>query len=180
MELCDRSAKPGNHSFLLLDSYRSVNALAETVTGLFKTELIKRRGPWRSVEQVELATLEWVDWWNHRRLHTALVGVQRSVKPSTIKITSSRSWPQPHKPDFTEPSAIQQLLADHLRHHDPSFGHARLSPMSLLTRHRSGVTYVVNLNICANPGLTQGDCAGRPGGPMSPDGSGGLARAHAR
>jgi transposase InsO family protein len=44
------------------------------VNGLFKTELIKRRGPWRSVEQVELATLEWVDWWNHRRLHTALAG----------------------------------------------------------------------------------------------------------
>ena len=51
------------------------NALAETVNGLFKTELIKRRGPWRSVEQVELATLEWVDWWNHRRLHTALGGM---------------------------------------------------------------------------------------------------------
>ena len=50
------------------------NALAETVNGLFKTELIKRRGPWRSVEQVELATLEWVDWWNHRRLHSALSG----------------------------------------------------------------------------------------------------------
>jgi putative transposase len=50
------------------------NALAETVNGLFKTELIKRRGPWRSVEQVELATLEWVDWWNQRRLHTALGG----------------------------------------------------------------------------------------------------------
>ena len=48
------------------------NALAETVNGLFKTELIKRRGGWRSVEQVELATLEWVEWWNRRRLHTAL------------------------------------------------------------------------------------------------------------
>jgi putative transposase len=48
------------------------NALAETVNGLFKTELIKRRGGWRSVEQVELATLEWVEWWNQRRLHTAL------------------------------------------------------------------------------------------------------------
>jgi putative transposase len=51
------------------------NALAETVNGLFKTELIRRRGPWRSVEQVELATLEWVDWWNQRRLHTALGGM---------------------------------------------------------------------------------------------------------
>ena len=51
------------------------NALAETVNGLFKTELIKRRGPWRTVEQVELATLEWVDWWNQRRLHSALAGL---------------------------------------------------------------------------------------------------------
>jgi putative transposase len=44
------------------------NALAETVIGLFKTELIKPRGPWRTVEQVEIATLEYVDWFNHRRL----------------------------------------------------------------------------------------------------------------
>ena len=51
------------------------NALAETVNGLYKTELIRRRGPWRSLEQVELATAEWVDWWNHRRLHGAVGGV---------------------------------------------------------------------------------------------------------
>jgi putative transposase len=44
------------------------NALAETVMGLFKTEVIRRRGPWRSLEAVEFATLEWVDWFNHRRL----------------------------------------------------------------------------------------------------------------
>jgi transposase InsO family protein len=48
------------------DSYD--NALAETVIGLFKTEVIHRRGPWRSVEAVEFATLEWVDWYNNRRL----------------------------------------------------------------------------------------------------------------
>jgi transposase InsO family protein len=47
------------------DSYD--NALAETVNGLFKTEVIRRRGPWRSREAVEFATLEWVDWFNHRR-----------------------------------------------------------------------------------------------------------------
>jgi len=51
------------------DSYD--NALAETVMGLYKTELIRRRGPWRTAEQVELATAEWVDWWNRRRLHSA-------------------------------------------------------------------------------------------------------------
>lgn len=47
------------------------NALAESTIGLFKTELIKLRGPWRTVEQVEIATLEYVDWFNHRRLHSA-------------------------------------------------------------------------------------------------------------
>ena len=44
------------------------NALAETINGLYKAEVIHRRGPWRSFEAVELATLEWVDWFNNRRL----------------------------------------------------------------------------------------------------------------
>jgi transposase InsO family protein len=48
------------------DSYD--NALAETVIGLYKTEVINRRGPWRHVEAVEYATLAWVDWFNNRRL----------------------------------------------------------------------------------------------------------------
>jgi len=48
------------------DSYD--NALAETINGLYKAEVIHRRGPWRSFEPVEYATLEWVDWFNHRRL----------------------------------------------------------------------------------------------------------------
>jgi len=48
------------------------NALAEAVNGLYKTELIRQRGPWRTVEQVELATLEYVWWWNNQRLHGEL------------------------------------------------------------------------------------------------------------
>jgi putative transposase len=48
------------------DSYD--NALAETVIGLFKTEVVRRQGPWRSLEAVEFATLDWVGWFNHRRL----------------------------------------------------------------------------------------------------------------
>jgi transposase InsO family protein len=48
------------------DSYD--NALAESVIGLYKTEVIRRRGPWRHPEAVEFATLEWVDWFNNRRL----------------------------------------------------------------------------------------------------------------
>lgn len=47
------------------------NALAESVIGLFKTELIKPRGPWRNAAQVEIATLEYVDWFNNRRLYEA-------------------------------------------------------------------------------------------------------------
>src|SRR5438552_2042667 len=47
------------------------NALAETVNGLYKAELINPNGPWRSVEQVELATAFWVDFWNTRRRHYA-------------------------------------------------------------------------------------------------------------
>lgn len=47
------------------------NALAETTIGLYKTELINHQGPWKTIEEVELATLEWVDWYNHRRLHSA-------------------------------------------------------------------------------------------------------------
>jgi transposase InsO family protein len=48
------------------DSYD--NALAETMIGLYKTELIRRRGPWKHLDDVEYATLEWVDWFNHRRI----------------------------------------------------------------------------------------------------------------
>ncbi len=48
------------------DSYD--NAMAETVIGLYKTEVIRRRGPWRNLECVEFATLGWVDWFNNRRL----------------------------------------------------------------------------------------------------------------
>jgi len=48
------------------DSYD--NALAETINGLYKAEVIHRRGPWRNLEAVEFATLEWVDWFNNRRL----------------------------------------------------------------------------------------------------------------
>ena len=48
------------------DSYD--NALAETINGLYKTELIHKRGPWKTTESVELATLQWVHWYNHTRL----------------------------------------------------------------------------------------------------------------
>ena len=52
------------------DSYD--NALAESVNGLYKTELVRKQGPWRGLEDLEFATLKWVDWYNHRRLFSAL------------------------------------------------------------------------------------------------------------
>jgi putative transposase len=52
------------------DSYD--NALAEAVNGLYKARVIRKHGPWRSPEHVDLATADWVDWWNNRRLHSAI------------------------------------------------------------------------------------------------------------
>src|SRR5512134_3771576 len=52
------------------DSYD--NALAETIIGLFKAEVIRKNGPWRDLEEVEFATLTWVDWFNHRRLLSSI------------------------------------------------------------------------------------------------------------
>ena len=57
------------------DSYD--NALAETINGLYKAEVIHRRGPWRSFEAVEFATLEWVDWFNNRRLLEPIGNIPR-------------------------------------------------------------------------------------------------------
>jgi len=48
------------------------NALAETINGLYKAELIHRRAPWKTRQSLELATLEWVAWFNHQRLHSAI------------------------------------------------------------------------------------------------------------
>jgi putative transposase len=66
------------------DSYD--NALAESVIGLYKTELIEPRRPWRSVDQVELATAGWVGWWNRERLHSAC----DDVPPAEFEATYHR------------------------------------------------------------------------------------------
>jgi len=71
------------------DSYD--NALAESIIGLYKTEVIRRRGPWRHLEAVEFATLEWVHWFNHRRLlesigHVPPVELEASYYQSTIEL----------------------------------------------------------------------------------------------
>ncbi len=76
------------------------NAAAESLIGLFKTELIRRRGPWKGLDDVELAALEYVDWFNHRRLHSACANIPpvefeqqhyRSIAALTPKIPAQPS-----------------------------------------------------------------------------------------
>lgn len=64
------------------------NALAESINGLYKTELIKARGPWRTLDAVEIATAEWVDWFNHRRLYEYCGDIPQptSRPPTTLRI----------------------------------------------------------------------------------------------
>ena len=69
------------------------NALAETIIGLYKTELIRQRGPWRTIDDVEYATLKWVDWFNHRRLFQPIGDVPpQNLKWGTIAIRTSQPW----------------------------------------------------------------------------------------
>ncbi|GAA4264341.1 hypothetical protein GCM10022255_117090 [Dactylosporangium darangshiense] len=75
------------------------NALAESTIGLFKTELIKPRGPWRSCDQVEIATLEYVDWYNHRRLHSGAADLppadfETLHQPPELRLTEATSQPK--------------------------------------------------------------------------------------
>jgi transposase InsO family protein len=70
------------------DSYD--NALAETVNGLFKTEVIRRHGPWRTLEAVEFATLEWVDWFNNRRLWRDELDEKRDNLDERVVATAER------------------------------------------------------------------------------------------
>ena len=67
------------------DSYD--NALAESVIGLYKTELIRQKGPWRNLDQVNYATLEYVDWFNHRRLLEPIGDI-----PPTEKGPCAKTW----------------------------------------------------------------------------------------
>jgi len=71
------------------DSYD--NALAETINGLFKAEVIHRRGPWRSFDAVEYATLEWVDWFNNRRLLEPIGNIPPAEAKATFYAAPERS-----------------------------------------------------------------------------------------
>lgn len=78
------------------------NALAETILGLYKTELIWQRGPWRNLEGVEFATLKWVHWLNHRRLLEPIGNIRRrNLRTLTINPLPSRPWRPDSHPDVS-------------------------------------------------------------------------------
>lgn len=84
------------------DSYD--NALAKTINGLYKAEVIHRRGPWRSLEAVEFATLEWVDWFNNRRLLEPI----GNIPPAEAEANSTPRWrtrPWPRNTQANTPPA---------------------------------------------------------------------------
>jgi putative transposase len=94
--LAEAGARPSIGS--VGDSYD--NALAESIIGLFKTELIRRRGPWRGLDAVELATLEWVDWYNNRRLFEAL----GNIPPAEAEANHYRTTPSSENLQMAETS----------------------------------------------------------------------------
>ena len=85
--LAEAVAKPSIGS--VGDSYD--NAMAESIIGLFKTEVIRCQGPWRNRDAVEMATLEWVDWYNNRRLFEALGDIPPAEAESAYYATMTPS-----------------------------------------------------------------------------------------
>jgi putative transposase len=83
------------------DSYD--NALAETVIGLYKAELVRRHGPWRNLEHLELASLEWVDWYHRRRLHSWC----GNIAPAEFEA----NWAQATSPPDDTPRRCEQRHA---------------------------------------------------------------------
>ena len=72
------------------------NALAETIIGSFKTEVIRKKGPWKNLESVEFATLEWVDWFNNRRIFKTIGNIPpaelEQVYYNQEKVSSGMDW----------------------------------------------------------------------------------------
>ncbi len=123
------------------DSYD--NALAETINGLFKAEVIHRRGPWRSMEAVEFATLEWVDWFNNRRLLEPIGNIPPPrQKRATMPKPRRKPWPpNPTQMASGKPGAVQGSLAcaAHVRKSGAiaSMGRPSTSPITAATSPRS-------------------------------------------
>jgi hypothetical protein len=95
------------------DSYD--NALAETIIGLFKTEVIGRRGPWRSFDEVEYATLEWVDWFNHRRLLQSI----GDIPPAELEMAYYRQQEESAMPARLKLTGLRESRGDSPRKRNP-------------------------------------------------------------
>src|SRR5690606_36805407 len=85
------------------DSYD--NALAESINGLYKAEVIHRRGPWRNIESVEFATLEWVDWFNHRRLLEPI----GNIPPAEAEANFYAALEQPAMAAYLKPNSLRSF-----------------------------------------------------------------------
>ncbi len=98
------------------DSYD--NALAETINGLYKAEVIHRRGPWRSFEAVEFATLEWVDWFNNRRLMEPIGNIpRRKPRNATTPCWKNQLWRRDSNEMASgKPGAVQANVEDWLKY----------------------------------------------------------------
>ena len=106
------------------DSYD--NALAETINGLYKAEVIHRRGPWRNFEAVEFATLEWVDWFNNRRLLEPI----GNIPPAEAEQRYYAMLEQPAIAAWLEPNGLRQTRGgSHPRAFASLFG--RLMPLQV-------------------------------------------------
>ena len=92
------------------DSYD--NALAETINGLYKAEVIHRRGPWRTLEAVEYATLEWVDWFNNRRLLEPIGNIPPAEAEAAYY--AALEEPQHSQPDLNK-TASEEVGTVHTR-----------------------------------------------------------------
>jgi putative transposase len=106
-------------------SIRYTERLAETIIGLYKTELIPRRGPWKGLDQVEYATLEWVDWFNHRRLlEPSGTSHRPSSRPPTIEEGSQphRQTQEPRPPVNPERFMTPRMPYTDLRPHHGRYG----------------------------------------------------------
>jgi len=89
------------------------NALAETINGLYKAELIHRRAPWKTKEAVEFATLEWVSWFNHHRLLEPIGYIPPAEAEANYygnsPVTPPRWWPDLNQTASANPGAIHHL-----------------------------------------------------------------------
>ncbi|MBK8334972.1 MAG: transposase, partial [Acidimicrobiaceae bacterium] len=87
------------------DSYD--NAMAESFNGLYKWELIYPKAPWRGLDDVEFATLTYVDWFNNRRLHGEILDGPRYTTPPASKPPSTVNPPQPPRWSPTNPEPLR-------------------------------------------------------------------------